>query len=102
MSNGVLRPVTSSQPVQEGESVSGRTEIVTRNLEGVVECCFPSTETVGLAGVGSPGRPPWLHAVWLHAVWAVVADDHFFITLFSVRSRADLVRYARISVILHD
>ena len=26
----------------------------------LVECCFTSTETVGLLGTGSPGRPPRL------------------------------------------
>ena len=26
----------------------------------LVECCFTSTENVGLLGTGSPGQPPWL------------------------------------------
>ena len=29
-------------------------------LGWLVECCFTSTETVGLLGTGSPGRPPRL------------------------------------------
>ena len=29
-------------------------------LSGSVQCCFTSTETVGVFGEGSPGRPPRL------------------------------------------
>ena len=36
----------------------------------LLKCCFTSTETVGLFGTGSPGRPPRLS----HSSWALMWD----------------------------
>ena len=63
----LIVPVTSSRvsasdvPVsRERDSGVLRASENAEVLGQLVECCFTSTETVGLLGTGSPGRPPRL------------------------------------------